>query len=97
MLKFYSGNNRKLLTDIHQLNKVSKDITDFTEADVIMEYVLEKKSGSDFHLDTGVKDAYCMTLTCRLCGNNKLIVGQAPYFTAVKCTDCGYEVGIHEG
>ncbi|MEJ2596252.1 MAG: hypothetical protein P8100_14270 [bacterium] len=97
MLNFYSGNNRRLLKDIHQLNKVSKAITDFSETDVIMEYVLEKKKGDEFHLVAGMKDECCKTLTCRLCGNNKLVVGQAPYFTAVKCTVCGYEVGIHEG
>jgi hypothetical protein len=37
------------------------------------------------------------TLVCKLCGCEEFIVGQDAYFTAIKCTECGYELGIHEG
>ena len=95
MKKFYSGNNRELLKRIHLMNGVARDLGSFSDRDVIMEYVLEKKSGDDFHVGSG--DATTVQLVCRLCGADRLMVGQGPYFTAVKCINCGYEVGVHEG
>ena len=97
MNKFYSGNNKQLLSRIHHLNGVEKEVADFTDRDVIMEFVLEKKDLGDFHLRADTLDEHCLTLVCRLCGNTRFTVGQSPYFTGLRCDTCGYEVGVHEG
>lgn len=97
MSNFYSNNNRKLLASIHKLNCVLSDVADFKDEDVIMEYVVEKQHRNEFHLERGMIDEECATLSCRICNSDQLIVGQKRYFTAIKCGRCGYELGIHEG
>ena len=97
MNKFRSNNNLKLLASIHKINCILGDVNDFKDEDVIMEYVLEKKAGDDFEMRMGIKDQKCATLVCKVCNSDRLIVGQAAFFTAVKCPTCKYEVGIHEG
>lgn len=39
---------------------------------------------------------YPETLICK-CGNDKFLVGQGNHYTAIKCTICGLEIGIHSG
>lgn len=97
MIKFYSNNNRKLLSSIHKLNKLQSDEADFNDEGVIMEYVVEKKQQKDFHLVSEPEESSCETLYCRLCGTNSFVIGQKEFFTALKCEKCGYEVSIHEG
>ena len=97
MNQFYSNNNSKLLASIHKLNCILDDVENFTDEDVIMEYVLAKESKNDFHVNRGMNNERCSTLVCRICGDDKLIVGQIPFFTEVKCNTCGYEIGVHEG
>ena len=94
---FYSNNNKKLLAEIHKINCILDDVENFTDSNIIKEYVVEKKHRGDFHLDRGSQKGTCETLVCKVCGNDRFIVGQDAYFTAIKCTECGYEVGIHEG
>jgi hypothetical protein len=97
MNQFYSNNNRKLLASIHKLNCILDDVENFTDGDVVMEYVLEKKAKEDFQMKRGIREEKCETLVCRICGTDKLIVGQTAFFTAIRCDNCGYEIGIHEG
>jgi hypothetical protein len=97
MIKFFSNNNPGLLKAIHKLNSLQKDIADFTDQDVIMEYVIEKKHRDEFHLVSDEIEKRCATIVCRLCGNDQFVIGQKEYFTAIKCTRCKYELGIHEG
>ena len=97
MLQFYSDNNRDLLASIHKLNCILDSLENFNDEDVIMEYVIEKQQRDDFHLLRGMRESSCATLVCRICGSDKLIVGQEKFFTAVKCDECGYELAVHEG
>ena len=97
MEQFYSKDNKDILTSIHKLNCVLTEVEDFKDSEVILEYVIEKHQRNDFHLKRGTDNSGCSTLVCKLCGNDKFIVGQSQYFTAVKCDQCGFEVGIHEG
>jgi hypothetical protein len=97
MNQFYSNNNKKLLASIHKLNCMLGALDEFTDQDVVMEYVLVKEAKGDFHISRGIKDEKCSTLVCRICGNDKLIVGQIPFFTSAKCDTCNFEIGIHEG
>ena len=50
-----------------------------------------------FHIGQSYIDTPVPTLTCKGCEGNTFHVGSADYFTAVKCTTCGWEAGIHEG
>lgn len=97
MSQFYSNNNAKLLATIHKLNCMLDNVENFKDDDVIMEYVLERQSKEDFHIIPGMKDEKCATLVCRICNNDKLVVGQTAFFTAVKCGNCGYEIAVHQG
>lgn len=97
MLKFYSNNNRDLLTDIHKLNNIQSVESEFTDQAVIMEYVIEKRQQKNFHLVKSQDEGCCETLVCKLCENDQFIIGQKEYFTALKCVNCNYEIGIHEG
>lgn len=97
MKKFYSDNNRELLASIHKLNKIKGKVNDFNDDDVIMEYVIEKKQQDDFHIVQSQEQSCCSTLVCRLCHSKRFTVGQKEYFTAIRCENCGYQVGIHEG
>lgn len=97
MIKFYSNNNRKLLSSIHKLNRLPGDEVDFNDQGVIMEYVVDKKQQNDFHLVSEPHESSCETLCCRLCGTNSFVIGQKEFFSALKCENCGYEVSIHEG
>jgi len=97
MKEFYSNNNQELLTTIHKLNAIEGKLVDFSDDDVIMEYVIEKKQRDDFHIKQDPEQKCCSTLVCRICGNDKFTVGQKEYFTAMSCENCGYQVGIHEG
>ena len=97
MGQFYSKDNKNLLASIHKLNCVLTQVEGFKDSEVVLEYVIEKQQRDDFHLKRGADQHGCSTLVCRLCGNDKFIVGQSQYFTALKCDRCGFEVGIHEG
>jgi len=97
MGQFYSKDKKDLLASIHKLNCVLTDVEAFKDNEVVLEYVIERQQRNDFHLKRGADYSGCATLVCRLCGNDKFIVGQSHYFTALKCDQCGYEVGIHEG
>lgn len=97
MNQFYSNNNRELLATVHKLNCVLGEVNNFSDDDVIMEYVLEKQERNDFHIVRGTGGVSCSTLVCRICGNENLRVGQGAFYTAVKCDNCDYEIGVHEG
>lgn len=97
MSQFYSNNNRDLLSKIHKLNCLLDSVEVFRDDDVIMEYVIEKISRKDFHFSQVLEMDSCSTLSCRLCSNERLVVGQAAFFTAVRCSNCDYEIAIHEG
>ena len=97
MSQFYSKNNRTLLSTIHKLNCILGSVEDFNDEDVIMEYVLKKERRSDFHLNHESGKEGCESLICRVCNNDRLIVGQAAFFTAVRCVNCDYEITVHEG
>jgi ribosomal protein L37E len=97
MSKFYSNNNLALLTMIREKNKSYLKDRELTEEGVIAEFVLSKEERGDFQSERGTASSGIKTLVCRICGNDSFVVGQAEYYTAVKCTACGYEIGIHEG
>jgi len=37
------------------------------------------------------------TLKCKKCGSKSFNVGRGKLFTAIKCTNCGWEACIHDG
>ena len=51
----------------------------------------------DFDIGQCYEDTPAKTLVCKKCKSKKFIVGQASYFTAIKCEKCGYEICIHSG
>ena len=79
MNQFYSNNNKKLLASIHKLNCMLDDVEKFSDVDVVMEDVLVREAKGDFQIERGIKDQKCSTLVCRVCGNDKLLVGQIPF------------------
>lgn len=97
MSLFYSGNTKSLLAAIREGNKIKKDVQQFDDRNVIAEFVINQESRKDFHLERNSDSEGISTLVCKICGNDKFIVGQADFFTAIKCDTCGYELGIHEG
>lgn len=96
MSLFYSNNNQSLLKDLHKNNNLKIEVEQFSDQNVIAEFVIEKKKRNDFHLERSPQSGIS-TMICKICGNDKFIVGQAEFFTAIKCDECGYELGIHEG
>lgn len=52
---------------------------------------------NEFHIGQSYEEKTCETLYCKHCGSDKFKVGQADYFTALKCTTCEYEICIHDG
>ena len=50
----------------------------------------------DFSVGQSYTKDVCKTVICK-CGNDKFLVGQDDYFTALKCLECGIEGGIHDG
>ena len=97
MTRFYSNNNRKLLAAIHKINKLQGKVNELSDLGIMMEYVIEKRQRNDFHLVSSIDESRCKTLVCRICGDDKFIVGQKEYYTALRCTNCNYDLGIHEG
>lgn len=94
---FYSGDNVKILKLIEEKNKLKEEIKLASDSNVVAEFVLSKQEKNDFKMKRGHQSDKIESLTCKLCGNTKFIVGQAEFFTVIKCDECGYEVGIHEG
>lgn len=97
MSLFYSKNDKSLLSDILKKNDLKKDFEQFNDQNVIAEFVIQKEKRNDFHMDKSSYSGGISTLICKICGNDKFVVGQAEFFTAIKCDRCGYELGIHEG
>lgn len=97
MSLFYSKNDKSLLSKILKKNDLKKDLKQFDDQNVIAEFVTQKENRNDFHIDRSSYSGGISTLICKICGNDKFIVGQAEFFTAIKCDKCGYELGIHEG
>jgi ribosomal protein S27E len=94
---FYSGNSEKILKLVQDKNKLKHETIHFSDSNVIAEFVLKKEYRKDFVLKKDSPTGGISTLVCKICGNDKFIVGQAEFFTAIKCDTCGYELGIHEG
>ncbi len=97
MSQFYSGDNKSLLNKITDKNQLNLKEDSLDDDHVIAEFVVEMKNRNDFKIDRGSQSAGIKTLICKICNSDRFIVGQAEYFTAVKCIECGYELGIHEG
>lgn len=97
MSLFYSKNDKSLLSDILKKNDLKKDFEQFNDQNVIAEFVIQKEKRNDFNMDKSSYSGGISTLICKICGNDKFVVGQAEFFTAIKCDRCGYELGIHEG
>lgn len=57
-------------------------------------YVVERNDGL-FHIGYGSEPA--PTLHCAHCGGNQFHVASEFCFTAIKCVNCLYEVGVHFG
>ena len=94
---FYSNNNKSLLKKIIEKNQLEVDIDEFEDDNVVSEYVLNNKDNNDFTISLGPQSKGIATLDCKICGADSFIVGQAEYFTAIKCKVCQYEIGIHDG
>lgn len=94
---FYSGNSEKILKLVKENNQLKNETKPFSDNNVIAEFVLKKEDRNDFILKKDSPSGGISTLVCKICGNDKFIVGQAEFFTAIKCDTCGYELGIHEG
>lgn len=58
-------------------------------------YKIEQRG--DFHIGQIYDEEPAETYICKKCGADKFIVGAGDYFTALKCTNCGWEMCIHEG
>jgi len=59
---------------------------------------IKLKQRNDFKFKKQSYDkGYPKTIICKKCGNDKFIIGQGDYYTAIKCPNCGYEIEIHEG
>lgn len=52
---------------------------------------------NDFHVGQIYDDYAAKTTICKKCGADKFMVGQGSYFTAIKCTNCNWEICIHDG
>jgi ribosomal protein S27E len=94
---FYSGSNERVLKLVKEKNQLKYETKKFDDSNVIAEFVLKKEKRKDFFLKKDSPSGAISTLVCKICGNDKFIVGQAEFFTAIKCDTCGYELGIHEG
>jgi len=94
---FYSGNNDKILNLIKEKNDIGEENELKNDSNVIAEFVLNKQDKNDFQMERGIQTDNIKTLSCKLCGSKNFGVGQAEFFTVIKCQVCGYEVGIHEG
>ena len=81
----------------HEKNQLEVDIDEFEDDNVVSEYVLNNKDNNDFTISLGPQSKGIATLDCKICGADSFIVGQAEYFTAIKCKVCQYEIGIHDG
>lgn len=57
----------------------------------------EIKSNNDFNIGQSYTEDKCKTYVCKVCGNDRFIVGHDKYYTAIKCPKCGWERCIHEG
>ena len=94
---FYSNNNKSLLKKIIEKNQLDAELDEFEDDNVVSEYVLNNKDNNDFTISLGPQSKGIATLSCKICGADSFIVGQAEYFTAIKCTVCQYEIGVHDG
>ena len=94
---FYSNNNKSLLKKIIEKNQLEVELNEFEDDNVVSEYVLNNKDNNDFTISLGPQSKGIATLDCKICGADSFIVGQAEYFTAIKCKVCQYEIGIHDG
>lgn len=97
MSQFYSGNNEALLKKIASMNKEALQGVSLSDEQIIAEFVVELIYKEDFKLKKGGLSAGVKTLVCKICKGDQFTVGQDQYYTAVKCNECGYELGIHEG
>ena len=62
-----------------------------------IEFGLKAVDRGDFHIGQCYENTPAKTLICSVCGNDRFIVGQGSYFTAIKCDKCEYEICIHDG
>lgn len=57
----------------------------------------EDEGESPFHIGQSYEKTAPRKLVCKICGGDGFIVGQGPWFTAIKCLTCEWESCIHEG
>jgi hypothetical protein len=85
MKKYFDPNNL-LKRDLQEENDYVQDT----------EFVAQKEDGL-FHIGQSYEEKVADTLYCIHCQGNTFNVGQGSYYTAIKCTTCGWEVYILEG
>ena len=59
-----------------------------------MEDFVHLKDTKDFHIGNAKP---LQKLVCKRCGGEEFQVGQADWFTGIRCRRCKWEAGIHEG
>jgi ribosomal protein S27E len=59
--------------------------------------IKELPDDETFVIGQSYEEYAATTLACKKCGNTAFRVGQGSYFTAIKCTECDWQLCIHEG
>lgn len=67
---------------------------DLVNAESSWEHV---ETDTRFHIGSQMDDDAATTIRCRLCGAFDFNVGVGQYFTAIRCSKCGWEECIHSG
>ncbi len=57
----------------------------------------ELPADNTFSIGQYGEETAATTLGCKRCGGTTFHVGSATYFTAIKCTSCGWERCINDG
>lgn len=56
-----------------------------------------EKKPTYFHIGQCYEKTPALRISCAKCGNDKFIVGQGSYYTALSCDICKWELCIHDG
>lgn len=57
---------------------------------------VKREQRDDFVIKPSTADNPPETFICK-CGSDNFKVGRTSYFTAIKCTQCGFQFCVHEG
>ena len=83
-----------LNTPSYLIDNIYPKTEEDADEEELLEFIDNKKP---FHIGQSYEHCPAKQIGCAKCGSDQFHVAQGSYYTAIRCINCNWELGIHDG